>query len=283
MADYNKKEIQNYKLFNIKNMNNYKNKSYRYGSTDNIFENNKENSLHKIYNKFLVNPYLIRNRRYPYLINSNNETNQNKYNNNFHYITPNLIKKNMLKSQIDEENNLNKSNEKEKEINFPSIDEQTNNNMINSQTVETNNNVRKIRNKIYYRNNREESLEENKANNMVDFPRINSREHNTIERPIEYNINNNNDIYYTKNKNQLNLSYDVKNERKYQMIDNHEYISPIIAKIAKHNYLMRNPFSDKNEYLGPSRLRNNPILYPISTYKFDFDRYIKNYHVHKFV
>ena len=46
---------------------------------------------------------------------------------------------------------------------------------------------------------------------------------------------------------------------------------------------MGNPYSDKNEYLGPSYLKNNPILYPISTYKFDFNRYINNYHVKKFV
>ena len=82
-------------------------------------------------------------------------------------------------------------------------------------------------------------------------------------------------LYDSKRKNQLNKSSDY--------LENNGYISPVIAKIAKHNYLMGNPFSDKNEYLGPSKLRNNPILYPISTYKFDFNRYIRNYHVNKFV
>ena len=81
--------------------------------------------------------------------------------------------------------------------------------------------------------------------------------------------------YDKKGKNYLNKSIDY--------IENNEYISPVIAKIAKHNYLMRNPYSDKNKYLGPSRLINNPILYPISTYKYDFDRYLKNHHVNKFV
>ena len=46
---------------------------------------------------------------------------------------------------------------------------------------------------------------------------------------------------------------------------------------------MNNPYSEKRENLGPTRLINNPILYPISTYKYDFDRYLKDYHLNKFV
>ena len=46
---------------------------------------------------------------------------------------------------------------------------------------------------------------------------------------------------------------------------------------------MRNPYSDKNEYLGPSYLIKNPILNPISTYKFDFNRYIQNYQADNYI
>ena len=106
-----------------------------------------------------------------------------------------------------------------------------------------------------------------------------------IERPIEYNIKKekeNIDSFYTNNNDKLYLSYDIgRKEYLNGSLDN-EYISPVIAKIAKHNYLMKNPYTDKKENLGPSMLRNNPILYPISTYKFDFKRYINNYHVNKF-
>jgi hypothetical protein len=152
------------------------------------------------------------------------------------------------------------------------------------------------KNKPIYENTKFQTIDDvipTKRNNtsIPEYPNIPKINNNmSIERTIEYNIKNEkeyNDSFYTNNNNKLYLSYDKKGKnylnKSIDYIENDEYISPVIAKIAKHNYLMRNPYSDKNEYLGPSRLLNNPILYPISTYKFDFNRYIKNYHVNKFV
>ena len=64
---------------------------------------------------------------------------------------------------------------------------------------------------------------------------------------------------------------------------NKGYLSPVITSIAKHNYLSENPYSDKNVDLGPSNLRINPIVYPIDSYRFDFNRYIRGDYVKKFV
>ena len=120
---------------------------------------------------------------------------------------------------------------------------------------------------------------------------INMNNSISIERPIEYNIKNerdHNNSFYTNNNDKLYISYDMKRRnnnlnKSMSYIGENEYISPVIAKIAKRNFLMNNPYSEKRENLGPTRLINNPILYPISTYKYDFDRYLKGYHLNKFV
>ena len=105
----------------------------------------------------------------------------------------------------------------------------------------------------------------------------NNRYNNTIEN-TESNENefinrrriNNNFNTINKENNRLGFSYDSLKEIKR----NERYVSPIIAKIAKKNYLGDNPYTEKQQNLGNSMLKSNPILYPIDTYKFDFNRYI---------
>lgn len=293
MEYYNEQETQNHKVIKIKYLNNYKNKSYNHSSTDDIFQNKKGKSLHKIYNKFLVNPYLVRNSRYRNALNNINQTqdNNNRYKNIYDYINRKEEKNNEDKN----ESIINNSN---KELNtplnnnfnhiFPNINNKQDDNIVSkNKSIRNNffNEANKNKNQEEYKNYPINNINVNKYND-IEFPKIKNNNFNTIERPIEYNINDksdHNDIYFTNNNNKLSLSYDVKNRKDIRNIIGNQYISPIIAKIAKHNYLMRNPYSYKDEYLGPTSLKNNPILYPISTYKFDFNRYIKNYHVNKFV
>ena len=292
MEYYNEQETQNHKVIKIKYLNNYKNKSYKHSSTDNIFQNKKGKSLHKIYNKFLVNPYLVRNSRYRNALNNINQTqdNNNRYKNIYDYINRKEEenkedKKEPIINNINEELNTPLNNN----FNhiFPNININKEDNMVNNiKSIRQNflNETNKNKNQEEYKNYLINNINVNK-NDESEFPKIKNNNFNIIERPIEYNINDrndHNDIYFTNNNNKLSLSYDVKNRKDIRNIIGNQYISPIIAKIAKHNYLMRNPYSYKDEYLGPTSLKNNPILYPISTYKFDFNRYIKNYHVNKF-
>ena len=276
----------------------------------------------------MVNPYLIRNKRYQNALNDNNEKahtfrykNKYLYNKNLNNVNElnNNSKRNEYLNNLN--NNINfsendaqlnyerKNNYKEQNKNmlkFPKINNNYNYNNYNSSNYQNFlKNGKFIRKKLINEERKINQIYENnypsmneaissERNTISDYPKIHNTNINnniTIERTIEYNIKNEKeykDSFYTNNNNKLYLSYDTKrkdnlNSSSDYLDNTSEYISPVIAKIAKHNYLMRNPYSDKNEYLGPSRLRNNPILYPISTYKFDFNRYIKDYHVNKFV
>ena len=276
MEYYNELEIPNYKVIKIKHLNHYKN-NYKHSSTDNIFENNKGNNLHKIYNQFLVNPYLIRNDKYRNALFNNNKTQDNYQKNNLRKMKENIDERKTKMNPINYNKNSNYKDEPGEIINLANKNNNKNNYNIN------------IRNQIFNEEKKNRYKEEynddyiNPKNNIhtIDFPKIKNKNGNTIERAIEYNINLNNncnDIYFTNNNNKLSLSYELKNKSNMK-----QYISPIIAKIAKNNYLIKNPYSYKHEYLGPSTLKNNPILYPISTYKFDYNKYIRNYHVNKFI
>ena len=293
MEYHNEYETQNHKSIKIKYLKNYKKYEYKHSSTDNIFKNKNINNLHKIYNKFLINPYLIRNNRYHNALNSINKTHDdNYYYNNIQSIKEKINEDNK-KIELNEPDKLsNENNENKEEINnmknINDLYKEKSDNEIN-----LNKNIRSQFFNEEKKNMLEQGYQQQYKSNPITskkndskeiiFPKIKNNNYNIIERPIEYNINysdNYKDLYYTNNKNKLSLSYDVKNIKN---ISRNYYISPIIAKIAKHNYLMKNPYSDKDEYLGPSFLKNNPILYPIDTYKFDFNRYIRNYHVNKFV
>lgn len=310
MEYYNEQDIPNHKVIKIKYLNHYKNnpnKPYIHSSTDNIFLNKNVNNLHKIYNKFLVNPYLVRNSRYQNAVNDYNQSQEYKYNKIFYYNSKNE------KTNFSEENeDFIKS--KKPVFNIPSsyetdhktietIPQNEGSILPNIKKNQSNNDISiqkdeiifhpKIKNIISKEENKNIYQEEYKTKpiyykNEQEFPQIkNNFKYNTIERPIEYNINhsknNDNDIYHINNRNKLSLSYDVKNRKNRRILEDNQYISPIIAKIAKHNYLIGNPYTSKEENLGPSMLKNNPILYPINTYKFDFDRYIRGIHVNKFV
>ena len=272
MEYYNEIEIPNYKVIRIKNVNPYKN-HYKHSSSDNIFVNNERNSLHKIYNQFLVNPYLIRNNKYRNALFNINKT-QDNYEKK---MKENINESKKKLNPINYNKNLNYKDGHREIINLA-------NKNYSKNKCDTN-----IRNQIFSEEKKNRCQKEynndyrKPSNNIntIEFPKIKNKSNNTIERAIEYNINLNNncnDIFFTNNNNKLSLSYELKNKSNIK-----QYISPIIAKNAKNNYLIKNPYSYKLEYLGPSTLKNNPILYPISTYKFDFNRYIRNYHVNKFI
>ena len=63
MNYYNESDIPNHKEIKIIHLKNNRNKKF-YSSTDNIFQFNKGNNLHKIYNNFLINPYIERRKQY---------------------------------------------------------------------------------------------------------------------------------------------------------------------------------------------------------------------------
>lgn len=299
MKYYNESEIPNHKEIKINYLNKNKRKKL-HRSTDNIFETYKGYTLHTIYNNFLVNPYLVRNKKYQIALNNypgKNQTYRYRYNNYNNIINDN--ENYMRQNSYRNENiNYNENNKYENQgydsfqnsMELPKIN-MYQNNIKNQKLIRKKIINEENKNNPNYKNNFQTISAEKKY--IPQYPKIeNIKDKIIIERPIEYNIKNKkeyNDSFYTNNNNKLYLSYDHNKKIKYlnksmeYAENNNEYISPVVAKIAKHNYLMKNPYSDKNEYLGPSRLRNNPILYPISTYKFDFNRYIKNYHVNKFV
>ena len=274
MEYYNEQDIPNHKVIKIKYLNHYKTKPrkpYTNSSTDNIFLKKNVNNLHKIYNKFLVNPYLVRNSRYQNAINDYNQTQEYKYNKIFYY-----NKKGENHNFSEENNDYNKS--KKPEFNIPSSYENEHKSIYtipqnegsilpNIKNSQTNNDYSiqkdeiifhpKINNITNNEKNKNIYQEENKTKpiynqNNQEFPHIkNNLNYNTIERPIEYNINhsknNDNDIYLINTQNKLSLSYDIKNRRNKKIFEENQYISPIIAKIAKHNYLIGNPYTNKEE------------------------------------
>ena len=300
MYYYNEKEIPNHKEIKINYLNNNK-KKFIHRSTDNIFGTYRGYTLHTIYNNFLVNPYLVRNKRYQNAINENYEKNQTLNNKNrymYNKNVNNVIEKNNINSIRNEYSNDN-NNIKINNNNMSAIYEY-NNSQENFKLPMINTNQNQVKNKIYVRKNILDEESKNKSFYENNYQKVKktfqykinreynknqkkySYDHMNIERPIEYNIKTQkefNDSFYTNNIDKMNISYDKR--KKNYLNRNIEYISPVEAKIAKHNYLMKNPYTDKNEYLGPSKLRHNPILYPISTYKFDFNRYIRNYPINK--
>ena len=310
MEYYNEQDIPNHKVIKIKNLNNYKNKGYKYSSTDNIFQTEKMINLHKIYNKFLVNPYLIRKKRYQNALNDFNQKNNNYYLYNYNNYNKTFEDKNEeLKNKpfalntplsYELEHKSTYEDNHTNNINFPNISDKNKKSLTQNDNIVLIPKIKEEKLDLDYKNRNKEiyktNLNKNKFYNGINdvkgednniFPKIiqDNKRYNTIERPIEYNINynnNSNDIYFTNNNNKLSLSYDINKKRNMRnYITGKQYISPIITKIAKHNYLMGNPYSDKDENLGPSMLENNPILYPVSTYKFDFNRFTKGYYINK--
>jgi hypothetical protein len=109
MYYYNEKEIPNHKEIKINYLNNNK-KKFIHRSTDNIFGTYRGYTLHTIYNNFLVNPYLVRNRRYQNAINENYEKNRTLNNKNrymYNKNVNNIIEKNNINSIRNEYSNDN--------------------------------------------------------------------------------------------------------------------------------------------------------------------------------
>ena len=224
-------------------------------SSDNIYKTNKSMNLHNIYNQFLVSSYPPKyNNLYNIKYTNNNITTH------FH--------KNISIPKINSNNvNYNSSH--------------TQGYFVDKNNYKKNSSSFRIEK---YQFNIQDSINKYEGQLKDDNSRKKSYNHNIIERPIEYNINVNNnytDNFYTNNNNKLSLSYDIKFSNN-NLLKN-KYTSPIITNIAKKNYIQNNPFSDKNIYLGPTMLKTNPILYPIDTYKIDFNRYIKDNYVNKFI
>ena len=246
-------DFENHKEIQIKCMNKKKK------STDNIFNDRTDDSLHKLYNSFLINQYKYPKARYTNaIVNSNPKQNI----------------KNIKYLKI---NQTNISSEKKKDINHSTIGEQRNNYSIFYN--------RTIKKEIHKKCKRNEYSKDNETNSQFELPKINNK-NTRLEKLMKFRINDNNENKiieqsYNQIKNYNILPYDFgKRAKKNNLQDFH--ISPVVERILKQNYLMNNPYSERVDNLGPSSLKNNIILYPISTYKFDFKRFIKDYRIHQF-
>lgn len=323
MYYFNESEFPNHKEIKINNLSDYKKKKvhrstdnifgeYRGYTLHTIYNNFlinpyliRNSKYHNALNNQNPKTQILKHYNSNYLYNKNQKALSEPISNNKKggyeeysglYTNSDDNNKNM-KYKMNENYNYNYN--QPKNLMLPKIN---NNNYLSNENYI---NIRKkimneeIKNKQLYENNLKETNDINFSlgNNLTKYQKIPRKYYNKsmiIERPIEYIIktqNKFNDSFYTNNYDKLYLSYDNKGRNNrysnksvdYAIDYNDEYISPVVAKIAKHHYLMRNPYSDKKEYLGPTRLTNNPILYPISTYKYDYERYFKNYYVNKFI
>ena len=319
MYYFNEESSPNHKEIKIRNLSNYK-KMKVHRSTDNIFGTYRGYTLHSIYNNFLINPYLVRNSKYHNALNDQNQKTQIlKYYNNKYLHNKNL---NKLNEPINNEgkvgreysgfytnhnDNIKPMNYKMEEnynqppnMKFTNVHDNhnylTNENYINIKKMRMNED---IKNKSIYENNLKEINDINLSlrsdiSNYQENPKKYYNNDMIIERPIEYIIKTqrklDDSFYINDYYDKIRSSYNNKkrnNRYSNRSVDftidyDKEYISPVVAKNAKHHYLMRNPYTEKEEYLGPTSLTNNPILYPISTYKYDYERYLKDYYVNKF-
>ena len=53
---------------------------------------------------------------------------------------------------------------------------------------------------------------------------------------------------------------------------NMQYQGAEVGQINPKNFISNNPYTDKNYSLGNSNLQQNPIIHPINSYKFDYNR-----------
>jgi hypothetical protein len=234
--------------------------------------------------------------------NRNNNTNNNRNNNN--YLQYRQIQTTNDLNSLERERRNNSYNTPEyknmnkNENNFIKDDSLFEDEIRRKQYSERNRNeeVKIIDNNNNYHYNKEQVSNDNvKMNNINKYDNyqltedVNNRYEYIMKKPNEpkevnerNNNNNNNDNANFNSLDNNNLYQSYNNNVSVRKI-NRGYISPIITKIAKKNFLGENPYTDKEQNLGPSMLKNNPILYPIDTYKFDFNRYIKGDFVNKFV
>ena len=275
--------------------NNFHNSYIRNNSDNNLIKKNFIN-YDKIYNKFLISPYR------PIYYNRSTIDFDNQYDNNIYKEITKEVNdddnNNYLYRQAQTNNDLNTLDAQIKNNNFSrnirNDYQYLNNNKFTENEMrriqQTPSNERYSNNNFHYNMNKDEiNLNENVNNynnyqltedsNIIhDYSKKNAYELNEKELFNKRNDNSAN-LNTINNNDKLHVSYDNIRERN----NNRGYVSPIITQIAKKNFLGDNPYSDKEQNLGPTMLKNNPILYPIDTYKFDFNRYIKGDFVNKFV
>lgn len=291
--DLNNSPYYNHKTLETKNLVNPKFPRIieNHRSSDSIFQSHDAVNLHNIYNSFLVNPYPKRTKNIFVFDNRNNQfkENESKKASRYEQITSNFDnfqKINQNNSEVnDKENNfiqpMNTERFEKKEdlqINKESQYQQIRLN----KTPEKQNYINPIYNQEFKESN---EIQYQKLNFRTPYKNsisnrvvVNNSKSNLNPRTIyENELTKNNYINYSGNKEIYKGLPIIKDSNK-----NKEYISPIITKIAKKNYLNPNPYSIKEETLGPSVLQINPILYPIDSYKFDFERYIKRDYLKKF-
>ena len=252
-------------------------------------------TLHNLYNKFLI-------LKYP------NSRNRGYFNNNNNTIKNNVATNNVINNiNFNNENNLNNKqyyNEISKNLNDNSNKDNEYKLQEEKQIIFSNKtpNIQRHNMRIGYTPNK--INQPYQLSNEIQFQEINDKKTN-IDNNNNYNNNYNNNISdnYNRNFNNNYINYKRKilntpiKASNYNYFANNDqndddcsrssknkgYLSPVITNIAKHYYLSGNPYSDKNEDLGPSNLRINPIVYPIDSYRFDFNRYIRGDYVKKFV
>jgi hypothetical protein len=91
--------------------------------------------------------------------------------------------------------------------------------------------------------------------------------------PNPYNdIYRYNNYYDIRNYNYNNKSwqYNPYYNQNYKYVESRDkQYSPVKDNIARVHYLTENPYTNKNENLGNTQLKHNPVVYPIDVYNYD--------------
>ena len=289
MSFINKYNSINYDERNIYDKNNF--------NEENIFRRHRFINYDKIYNRFLTN-------HYPPLYYKNSSIEVENINKNKKFEEANKIyedeNKNIYQKRkpdeyneniysLNEEKNYNNYNQKLKndyfKNDFPFKEDKDQ--IIKDNLNESDKNKNEIYqynrsyNNYHYNNNKNNKNEttnqniQNYNNYQITesyYNKNNKNQYNYNQRYLRNNsFSNTRDLY----KSDIN-SFSVFNESS-RNTNNKGYISPIITQIAKKNYLVDNPFTGKNQNLGPTTLNSNPIVYPINTYKIDLNRYMNKF------
>jgi len=289
MSFINKYNSINYDERNIYDKNNF--------NEENIFRRHRFINYDKIYNRFLTNHYpplyyknssievenINKNKKFEEANKIYEDENENIYQKR----KPDEYNENIY--SLNEEKNYNNYNQKLKndyfKNDFPFKEDKDQ--IIKDNLNESDKNKNEIYqynrsyNNYHYNNNKNNKNEttnqniQNYNNYQITesyYNKNNKNQYNYNQRYLRNNsFSNTRDLY----KSDIN-SFSVFNESS-RNTNNKGYISPIITQIAKKNYLVDNPFTGKNQNLGPTTLNSNPIVYPINTYKIDLNRYMNKF------
>ena len=289
MSFINKYNSINFDERNIYDKNNF--------NEENIFRRHRFINYDKIYNRFLTNHYpplyyknssievenINKNKKFEEANKIYEDENENIYQKR----KPDEYNENIY--SLNEEKNYNNYNQKLKndyfKKDFPFKEDKDQ--IIKDNLNESDKNKNEIYqynrsyNNYHYNNNKNNKNEttnqniQNYNNYQITesyYNKNNKNQYNYNQRYLRNNsFSNTRDLY----KSDIN-SFSVFNESS-RNTNNKGYISPIITQIAKKNYLVDNPFTGKNQNLGPTTLNSNPIVYPINTYKIDLNRYMNKF------